>query len=110
MDGKEEIERKLRSVQEELDTCLTMLKPFELEDSHLLPESICEGISHIAVALLHFEKTKSTLKEPLQQKCSFCRKTQQQVSTLIQGPSVCICDECIDLCGQKVASGNSKVE
>jgi ATP-dependent Clp protease ATP-binding subunit ClpX len=30
--------------------------------------------------------------------CSFCGKTQRQVKKLIAGPSVYICDECIDLC------------
>lgn len=31
-------------------------------------------------------------------KCSFCAKTQEQVKRLIAGPSVYICDECIELC------------
>lgn len=31
-------------------------------------------------------------------RCSFCNKTQEQVTTLIAGPGVYICDECIDLC------------
>ena len=30
--------------------------------------------------------------------CSFCNKTQQEVRKLIAGPSVFVCDECIDLC------------
>ena len=30
--------------------------------------------------------------------CSFCKKTQEEVRKLIAGPSVYICDECIDLC------------
>src|SRR5271167_2109228 len=31
-------------------------------------------------------------------KCSFCGKSQKQVKKLIAGPTVFICDECIDLC------------
>jgi ATP-dependent Clp protease ATP-binding subunit ClpX len=31
-------------------------------------------------------------------KCSFCGKSQKQVKKLIAGPSVYICDECIELC------------
>ena len=31
-------------------------------------------------------------------KCSFCGKSQHEVKKLIAGPSVFICDECIDLC------------
>ena len=30
--------------------------------------------------------------------CSFCGKSQQEVRKLIAGPSVFICDECVDLC------------
>ena len=30
--------------------------------------------------------------------CSFCNRTQEEVRKLIAGPSVYICDECIDLC------------
>ena len=29
--------------------------------------------------------------------CSFCGKSQHEVRKLIAGPSVFICDECIDL-------------
>jgi ATP-dependent Clp protease ATP-binding subunit ClpX len=30
--------------------------------------------------------------------CSFCGKNKSEVNTLIAGPSIYICDECIDLC------------
>lgn len=33
-------------------------------------------------------------------KCSFCAKTQKQVKKLIAGPSVYICNECIELCNE----------
>lgn len=33
-------------------------------------------------------------------KCSFCGKSQKQVKQLIAGPSVYICDECVDLCAE----------
>lgn len=31
-------------------------------------------------------------------RCSFCGKPQDQVSRMIAGPGVCICNECIELC------------
>ena len=34
--------------------------------------------------------------------CSFCGKSQDEVKKLIAGPSVYICDECIDLCNEIV--------
>jgi ATP-dependent Clp protease ATP-binding subunit ClpX len=36
--------------------------------------------------------------ETKQLKCSFCGKSQDQVRRLVAGPSVYICDECIELC------------
>ena len=36
-------------------------------------------------------------------KCSFCGKSQKQVKKLIAGPSVYICDECIELCNDIIA-------
>src|SRR6266404_1974190 len=39
-------------------------------------------------------------KDPRALACSFCGKTQDQVRKLIAGPSVYICDECIDLCDE----------
>ncbi len=32
--------------------------------------------------------------------CNFCGKSQQEVPKLIAGPSVYICDECVDLCNE----------
>ncbi len=33
-------------------------------------------------------------------RCSFCAKSQEEVKKLIAGPSVYICDECIELCNE----------
>ena len=30
--------------------------------------------------------------------CSFCQKSQKEVKKLIAGPTVYICNECVDLC------------
>jgi ATP-dependent Clp protease ATP-binding subunit ClpX len=35
--------------------------------------------------------------------CSFCNRSQEEVRKLIAGPSVYICDECIDLCNDIIA-------
>ncbi len=35
--------------------------------------------------------------------CSFCGKNQDEVKKLIAGPSVHICDECIDLCNEIIS-------
>ena len=41
----------------------------------------------------------NTVKESLL-RCSFCGKTQDEVKKIIAGPTVYICDECIDLCNE----------
>ncbi|MGH8944325.1 MAG: ATP-dependent Clp protease ATP-binding subunit ClpX [Acidimicrobiia bacterium] len=43
-------------------------------------------------------------------KCSFCGKSQKQVKKLIAGPSVYICDECIDLCNEIIEEEFSATE
>jgi len=40
--------------------------------------------------------------------CSFCGKSQREVKKLIAGPSVYICDECIDLCNDIIHEDSSK--
>src|SRR5512146_1139406 len=35
--------------------------------------------------------------------CSFCGKSQDEVKKLIAGPTVYICDECIELCNDIIA-------
>ncbi|MBF0345646.1 MAG: ATP-dependent Clp protease ATP-binding subunit ClpX [Nitrospirae bacterium] len=42
-------------------------------------------------------------KKDEQMKCSFCGKNQVEVKKLIAGPSVYICDECVDLCNDIIA-------
>ena len=36
-------------------------------------------------------------------RCSFCHKAQEDVRKLIAGPSVFICDECLEVCNDIVA-------
>ena len=44
------------------------------------------------------EKRKGTVLH-----CSFCGKSQDEVRKLIAGPTVYICDECIELCNEIIA-------
>ena len=40
-------------------------------------------------------------------RCSFCGRTQDQVSMLIQGPDAYICDECVENCRSIIEGGES---
>ena len=42
--------------------------------------------------------------------CSFCGKSQHEVKKLIAGPSVFICDECIDLCNDIIRDEISNLD
>jgi ATP-dependent Clp protease ATP-binding subunit ClpX len=64
-------------------------KPFLFEyHSGIYPE----GKRHMA------EKKGSSSEKTLY--CSFCGKSQHEVKKLIAGPSVFVCDECIELCNE----------
>ncbi len=49
-------------------------------------------------------------EDPLNLCCSFCGKSQREVKKLIAGPTVYICDECIDLCNDIIAEESIKQE
>ena len=48
--------------------------------------------------------------DPMNLCCSFCGKSQREVKKLIAGPTVYICDECIDLCNDIIAEESVKME
>ena len=41
-------------------------------------------------------------------RCSFCGKSQEEVEKIIAGPTVYICDECIDLCNDIIEEERAK--
>ncbi|VFP80255.1 ATP-dependent Clp protease ATP-binding subunit ClpX [Candidatus Erwinia haradaeae] len=41
--------------------------------------------------------------------CSFCGKSQYKVRKLIAGPSVCVCDECVNLCNDIIRKESQEV-
>ena len=48
--------------------------------------------------------TKKTEKDSLY--CSFCGKNQKEVKKLIAGPTVFVCDECVELCMDIIKEDN----
>jgi ATP-dependent protease Clp ATPase subunit len=40
----------------------------------------------------------NTRRAKCEYRCSFCGKSQTEVKTLVAGPGVFICDECVELC------------
>ncbi|MDO8624842.1 MAG: ATP-dependent Clp protease ATP-binding subunit ClpX, partial [Candidatus Diapherotrites archaeon] len=50
--------------------------------------------------------TRNLIDDPTNLCCSFCGKNQREVRKLIAGPTVYICDECIELCNDIIAEEN----
>src|SRR5438105_13711455 len=42
-------------------------------------------------------------------RCSFCGKSQDEARTIIAGPNVHICDECVDLCKKSSLPGHRQL-
>jgi ATP-dependent Clp protease ATP-binding subunit ClpX len=42
--------------------------------------------------------------------CSFCGKSQHEVRKLIAGPSVFVCDECVELCNDIIREESEELE
>jgi hypothetical protein len=69
-------------------------KAFGYENWNILAAKIEAAKSHAMLA-------PAATQEPTPPKtlyCSFCGKSQHEVRKLIAGPSVYICDECVELC------------
>ncbi|MBL8150932.1 MAG: ATP-dependent Clp protease ATP-binding subunit ClpX [Blastocatellia bacterium] len=43
-------------------------------------------------------------------RCSFCHKSNREVKKLIAGPSVYICNECVNICNEIIADGQQEAE
>ena len=43
-------------------------------------------------------------------RCSFCKKPQDDVRKLIAGPSVNICDECVEVCAEIISDDSGMSE
>ena len=58
------------------------------------------------------DEVKSALLEatekPVILYCSFCGKSQHEVTKLIAGPTAFICNECVDLCNDIIADDAKK--
>ena len=54
------------------------------------------------------EEVTAETKPPDDRHCSFCGKERNAVGRLIAGPTVFICNECVELCEDIVADDNSE--
>ncbi len=45
------------------------------------------------------------LEKPEEVSCSFCGKRREEVSRLVSGPTVQICNECVEICNEILEDG-----
>ena len=83
--------------------------------SLIVPRNICRRAILLARELKRFpendqESSPTTKRHQRDLCCSFCGETRDDVLKLVGGPTVYICDECIDLCHDIIAeeSGEEK--
>lgn len=63
--------------------------------------------AEISEAPLATSAAKRAVDKPrVELHCSFCQKHQSDVRKLIAGPTVFICDECVDVCNDIIADDN----
>jgi hypothetical protein len=84
---------KAKAVETTHSECLELLaKAFGCESWNVLSAKIEATLSPEHDRQAHDPSFKKVLS------CSFCGKTQHDVKRLIAGPSVFVCDECVELC------------
>jgi hypothetical protein len=80
----------------------------------ILYGAIATVILALLIALVYavFSRTKAKNRGRTSPdlKCSFCRKSQDDVLELFAGPTVFICDECVDVCNDLRAADQGSKE
>ncbi len=100
-----DLETKLRHCSEELDQCASLIRDHEIEPVKDNILKIGNAIAEISDLLIMFETFQKQLEGPWKHRCSFCKKQEDQVGKLIQGPGTFICNECIEICQVMLSSG-----
>ena len=91
---------KAKSIETSHSECLELIaKAFGYENWNVLSAKI-EGATprKTGADALSLSGRKDAPPERTTLYCSFCGKNQHEVRTLIAGPTVFICDECVGLC------------
>jgi hypothetical protein len=95
---------KDKSVETTRSDCLELIaKAFGFDNWNILSAKIETTQPRAIEARASPAATQAALPKTLY--CSFCAKSQHDVQKLIAGPSVHICDECVELCVDIVRDG-----
>ena len=98
-DGAAHIQSYLNSIVRACRS-IEQLAPENLDEQRLLLQGIEQVVSK-ALGVVDQENPRDQDRPALC--CSFCGKTQAEVTKLIAGPSAFICNECVRLCSEIIA-------
>jgi ClpX C4-type zinc finger/Glyoxalase superfamily protein len=96
---------QVKAVETSHSECLELIaKAFGFDSWNILAAKIETAPSRAsdAPSLAPAEEQRPAPQNPILY-CSFCGKSQHEVSCLVAGPAVFICDECVGLCNDVIA-------
>ena len=86
--------------------CRQILGPrLIIEEASTDPERTTEDLP--AQPMSDDEEITAERKPPDEHHCSFCGTLKTDVARLVAGPTVYICNECVELCEDVIAAGSS---
>ena len=81
-----------------------LLKKANISKARAYVRSLLEKQNGEKTSTVQTDEAEISADKPLSSsptlRCSFCGKPDSQVQRIIQGPGVCICDDCVYLCLQ----------
>jgi len=96
---------QIRAVETSHSECLELIaKAFGFDSWNILAAKIetAQSRASDAPSLAPAEEQRPAPQNPTLY-CSFCGKSQHEVSCLVAGPGVYICDECVGACNEVIA-------
>lgn len=80
-----------------------LLEDFQGRLADLEEDKVLSGIEQETASKLETKKKPKVSKKQSEVRCSFCGKLSEDVSKIIAGPNVNICNECIEICNEILA-------
>lgn len=95
----------LQQVADRLDISVSAVKGRLYKSRHQLRKQLSPYKNQIqSIQLQEKKMTNNTVNQTeIKLCCSFCRKDEKEVELLIAGPSVYICNECVDICNKIIS-------
>jgi hypothetical protein len=77
-----------------------LLEDFQERLADLEEDKVLSSIEKQTVSISETKRKSKAPKKQVEVRCSFCGKLREDVSRIIAGPDVNICNECIEICNE----------